>query len=32
MANELSGQRMTFMIANEGAGQVELTEPWHDGG
>lgn len=28
MANELSGQRVAFLIANEGAEQVELTAPW----
>jgi protease I len=28
MANELSGQRIAFLIANEGAEQVELTQPW----
>ncbi|MBV8949804.1 MAG: type 1 glutamine amidotransferase [Actinobacteria bacterium] len=28
MANELEGKRIAFMIANEGAEQVELTEPW----
>jgi protease I len=28
MSNELSGRRIAFMIANEGAEQVELTEPW----
>jgi protease I len=28
MANELQGRRIAFMIANEGAEQVELTEPW----
>jgi protease I len=28
MTNELSGRRIAFMIANEGAEQVELTEPW----
>jgi protease I len=36
MTNELSGRRIAFMIANEGAEQVELTEPWqavrHAGG
>ena len=28
MANELGGRRIAFMIANEGAEQVEFTEPW----
>jgi protease I len=28
MANEHHGRRIAFMIANEGAEQVELTEPW----
>jgi protease I len=28
MANELHGCRIAFMIANEGAEQVELTQPW----
>ncbi len=28
MANELEGRRIAFMIANEGAEQVELTKPW----
>jgi protease I len=28
MANELSGQRIAFLIANEGAEQIELTQPW----
>jgi protease I len=28
MANELQGRRIAFVIANEGAEQVELTEPW----
>ena len=28
MANELQGRRIAFAIANEGAEQVELTEPW----
>jgi deglycase len=28
MANELHGRRIAFMIANEGAEQVELTQPW----
>jgi protease I len=28
VANELQGRRIAFMIANEGAEQVELTEPW----
>jgi protease I len=28
MGNELHGRRIAFMIANEGAEQVELTEPW----
>ena len=28
MANELSGSRIAFIIANEGAEQVELTRPW----
>jgi protease I len=29
MANELAGKRVAFVIANEGAEQVELTSPWH---
>ncbi len=28
MANELDGRRIAFVIANEGAEQVELTKPW----
>jgi protease I len=28
MANELSGQRIAFMVSNEGMEQVELTTPW----
>ena len=28
MAKELQGRRIAFVIANEGAEQVELTEPW----
>jgi protease I len=28
MANGLHGRRIAFLIANEGAEQVELTEPW----
>jgi protease I len=28
MANELAGRRVAFMIANEGAEQVEFTQPW----
>lgn len=28
MSAELSGRRVAFMIANEGAEQAELTEPW----
>ncbi len=28
MANELSGTRVLFMVANEGVEQVELTDPW----
>jgi protease I len=28
MSDELTGRRVAFMIANEGAEQVELTEPW----
>lgn len=28
MANELSGARIVFMVANEGVEQVELTDPW----
>jgi protease I len=28
MGNELHGRRIAFMIANEGAEQVELTKPW----
>jgi protease I len=28
MANELSGKKIAFVVANEGAEQVELTEPW----
>ena len=28
MADELNGKRVAFLVANEGAEQVELTEPW----
>lgn len=28
MADELSGRNIAFLVANEGAEQVELTEPW----
>jgi deglycase len=28
MANELSGLKVLFMVANEGVEQVELTRPW----
>src|SRR3954467_12717867 len=28
MANELSGKRVAFLVANEGIEQVELTTPW----
>lgn len=28
MANELAGKRVAFVVAPEGAEQVELTEPW----
>jgi protease I len=28
MAGELQGKRVAFLVANEGAEQVELTEPW----
>ena len=28
MANELEGRRIAFLVAAEGAEQVELTEPW----
>jgi len=28
MANELSGQRIAFMVSNEGMEQVEFTTPW----
>jgi protease I len=28
MAGELDGQRVAFLVANEGVEQVELTEPW----
>jgi protease I len=28
MGDELHGRRIAFMVANEGAEQVELTEPW----
>jgi protease I len=28
MADELSGQKVLFMVANEGVEQVELTRPW----
>jgi protease I len=28
MANELSGKKIAFLVANEGVEQVELTKPW----
>lgn len=28
MANDLTGVRIAFLVANEGIEQVELTEPW----
>jgi deglycase len=28
MANELTGKRIAFLVANAGVEQVELTEPW----
>jgi protease I len=28
MSNELSGQRIAFLVANSGVEQVELTAPW----
>ena len=28
MANELSGKKIVFLVANEGVEQVELTRPW----
>jgi protease I len=28
MSNELNGKTIAFLVANEGAEQVELTEPW----
>lgn len=28
MAKSLAGRRIAFLVANEGAEQVELTEPW----
>jgi protease I len=28
MADELQGKRIAFLVASEGAEQVELTEPW----
>src|SRR3954452_7348961 len=28
MANELTGKKIAFLVANEGIEQVELTEPW----
>ncbi|HWC38363.1 MAG TPA: type 1 glutamine amidotransferase domain-containing protein [Acidimicrobiales bacterium] len=28
MANELSGKKVVFIVANEGAEQIELTRPW----
>jgi protease I len=28
MANELAGQKIAFLVANEGVEQVELTKPW----
>lgn len=29
MAEELSGATVAFLVANEGAEQIELTEPWN---
>jgi protease I len=29
MANQLSGKKIAFLVANEGAEQVELTQPWN---
>ncbi|MCK9895289.1 hypothetical protein MXD60_11890 [Frankia sp. AgB32] len=28
MASDLAGTRVAFLVAPDGAGQVELTEPW----
>ena len=28
MANELSGKKIAFLVANEGVEQAELTQPW----
>src|SRR5919204_5261777 len=28
MANELTGKRIAFLVANSGVEQVELTDPW----
>jgi protease I len=28
MSNELTGQRIAFLVANAGVEQVELTSPW----
>ncbi len=28
MANQLSGKKIAFMVANEGIEQIELTRPW----
>jgi protease I len=28
MPNDLNGKKIAFLVANEGAEQVELTEPW----
>ena len=28
MGHDLNGQRIAFLVANEGVEQVELTEPW----
>lgn len=28
MSNELAGRKVAFLVANEGAEQVELTSPW----
>ncbi|TMK82115.1 MAG: protease, partial [Actinobacteria bacterium] len=28
MAGELTGQRVAFVVANEGIEQIELTRPW----
>jgi protease I len=28
MANQLSGKKIAFIVANEGAEQIELTRPW----